>query len=314
MTRLAIVIPCYNEQESLVPTLKVLLATIESLVARRLVSDDSYVLCVDDGSKDATWQIISREHERDNRVKGILLAHNRGQQFALIAGMDTVMDHCDVCVTMDADLQDNPAAIEKMLREYDNGADIVFGQRSSRETDSWLKRNTALSYYRLQRTMGLEMIDNHAEYRLMSNRALHALSAYGERVVYLRGIIAQLGLKQAIVTYPRGNRVAGETKYSMSKLVQLAFEGITSFTAKPMTWILKIGLVLMALDIIVAVWALLSYMSGTAMSGWTSLILSVWFLGSLILISIGVLGEYIGKIYIETKQRPRYNIASRIID
>lgn len=314
MIRLAIVIPCYNEQETLPHTLEVISGCLESMTARGLIASDSYIMCVDDGSKDSTWDIISAHHARDNRIKGLLLAHNRGQQFALIAGMEAVTDRCDACVTMDADLQDDPGALPRMVEEFDKGAEIVFGVRSSRKRDSWAKRTTALSYYRVQRSLGLETVGNHAEYRLMSNRALHMLSAYGERNIYLRGIIAQLGLKTAIVTYPRAERTAGESKYSYRKLFSLAAEGIISFSAKPITWILRLGISLMILSIAIAVWALISYMSGYAISGWTSLILSVWFLGSLILISIGIVGQYIGKIYIESKQRPRYAVETELFD
>lgn len=314
MIRLAIVIPCYNEQETLPHTLEVISGCLESMTARGLIASDSYIMCVDDGSKDSTWDIISAHHALDNRIKGLLLAHNRGQQFALIAGMEAVTDRCDACVTMDADLQDDPGALPRMVEEFDKGAEIVFGVRSSRQRDSWAKRTTALSYYRVQRSLGLETVGNHAEYRLMSNRALHMLSAYGERNIYLRGIIAQLGLKTAIVTYPRAERTAGESKYSYRKLFSLAAEGIISFSAKPITWILRLGVSLMILSIAIAIWALISYMSGYAISGWTSLILSVWFLGSLILISIGIVGQYIGKIYIESKQRPRYAVETELFD
>ena len=314
MTKLAIVIPCYNEQETLPRSLQVICACLESLVSRKVISEDSYLLCVDDGSRDDTWQLIVKAHQEDKRIKGLALAHNRGQQFALIAGMEAVCDRCDVCVTMDADLQDDPNAIEGMIAQWLDGADIVFGVRSSRDTDSWLKRTTAMAFYRLQRNFGVEAVPNHAEFRLMSNRALHLLAAYGERSIYLRGIIAQLGLKQAVVTYPRAARAAGDTKYSWGALFRLAMNGITSFSAKPITLILKTGIVLMLIDIVIAIWALVSFLSGNAVSGWTSLILSVWFLGSLVLISIGIIGDYIGKIYIETKQRPRYAIREELFD
>lgn len=312
--RLAIVIPCFKEQDMLPHTLQVLRGCLESMTARGLVAGDSYILCVDDGSPDATWDLIAAAHRESPAVKGIRLAHNRGQQFALIAGMEAVTDRCDACVTMDADLQDDPEAIAAMLAEFEKGAEIIFGVRSSRERDTWLKRNTALAYYRIQRAMGVESVGNHAEFRLMSNRALHLLAAYGERSVYLRGIIKQIGLRQAVVKYPRGARSAGDTKYSMRKLIALGADGITSFSARPMMWILKLGLLLMALDIAVAVWALLSFINGTAITGWTSLILSVWFLGSLILISIGIVGVYVSKIFIESKQRPRFAVEQELFD
>ncbi len=312
--RLSIVMPCYNEQEILPHTLEVMLGLMERLVSRGLISDDSYIFLVDDGSRDDTWRIVSETHAMDPRVKGISLAHNRGQQAALIAGLESVMDRCDACVTMDADLQDDPSAIEKMISEYNKGCEIVFGVRSNRDKDTVFKRGTAGMFYKLMQKMGVETIPNHADYRLMSNRALHLLAEYGERSMYLRGIVPQLGLKTAVVEYPRPAREIGESKYPLSKMLSLAVDGVTSFTAKPMTLIFLVGLLLMLIDIVVAVWVLVSYFTGSAVSGWTSLILSVWFLGSLILMSIGILGEYIGKIYLEVKRRPRYAIKEELFD
>lgn len=311
--RLAIIIPCYNEQAILPHSLEVIGSILQSLIDSGEVSDSSFILCVDDGSRDATWQLIAQAHDADPRIKGILLAHNRGQQFALIAGMDAVTDMCDICITLDADLQDDPNAIPAMIKAYRDGAEIVFGQRSSRERDSWLKRTTSHAFYSLQRAMGIETVSDHAEFRLMSHRALQLLAQYGERSIYLRGIIAQLGLKTAIVQYPRAERTAGESKYSFRSLLSLAAVGVTSFTAKPISWILNTGLLLLFIDIIVAIWALISWMSGYAVSGWTSLILSVWFLGSLTLIAIGIVGLYIGKIFLEVKQRPRYAVESKLM-
>lgn len=312
--RLAIVMPCYNEQEILPHTLEVMLGYLERLVSRGLVLDDSYMFLVDDGSRDDTWRIISEAHARDPRVKGISLAHNRGQQAALIAGLESVTDRCDACVTMDADLQDDPSAIEKMIAEYNDGCEIVFGVRSARDKDTAFKRGTAGMFYKFLQKMGVETIPNHADYRLMSNRALHLLGEYAERSMYLRGIVPQIGLKTAIVKYPRPARLTGESKYPLRKMVALAVDGVTSFTARPMTFIFLIGLSLLLIDIVVAIWVLVSYFTGSAVSGWTSLILSVWFLGSLILMSIGILGEYIGKIYIEVKHRPRYAVREELFD
>ncbi len=312
--RLAIVIPCFNEQAMLPHTIEVVMGHLDSLVARGLVAGDSYVMLVDDGSSDDTWQLIKSMHAANPRVKGISLAHNRGQQAALIAGMEAVTDRCDICITMDADLQDDPEAMASMIEAYNKGAEVVLGQRSSREKDSWTKRVPAMTFYKFQRAMGVKILSNHAEYRLMSNSALHMLGAYGERAIYLRGIISQLSDRTAVVTYPRGVRTAGESKYNFARLLALAADGITSFTARPMTLIFIIGLILMLIDIIIAVWALVSYIAGVAVSGWTSLILSVWFLGSLILMAIGIVGEYIGKIYVEVKQRPRYALREELFD
>lgn len=312
--RLAIVMPCYNEQEVLPQTFATLLTLLEKWTAQNLIAANSYLLCVDDGSRDSTWPIISKYHRNDIRVKGVKLAHNRGQQCALLAGLHAATDRCDICITIDADLQDDPNVMEQMIQRYNEGCEIVFGVRSSRDTDTWFKRTAAQSFYKLQSKMGIKSVYNHADYRLMSNRALHLLAEYGESNLYLRGIIPQIGLKTAVVEYPRSARTAGETKYPLSKQIALSIDGITSFTAKPMRYIFFTGLVLLVIDIIVAIWALIAYLSHTAVSGWTSLILSVWFLGSLMLMSIGILGEYVGKIYVEVKHRPRFAVETELFD
>ncbi len=310
--RLAIVIPCYNEEDALPQTFRVLLRVLDQMVKDRMITEDSYLMCVNDGSRDKTWQLIKEAHDSEPRIKGISLAHNRGHQNALRAGLNSVMDRCDACVSIDADLQDDPNAIITMMKRFAEGAEIVFGVRSSRATDSWFKRTSAESFYKVQKSMGVKAVYNHADFRLMSKRALHLFAEYGESNLYMRGIIAQLGLKTATVEYPRAARTAGETKYPLSKQIALSIDGITSFTAKPMRLIFTTGLVLLFIDIIIAIWALAAYFSGTAMTGWTSLILSVWFLGSLILMSIGIIGEYIGKIYTEVKHRPHYAIEEEI--
>jgi len=310
--RLAIIIPCYNEQEVLPSTLRTLTALLLRMNSDGLVSADSYILCVDDGSGDSTWRIICNAHKDNPLIKGISFARNAGHQNALLAGLTTVMDNCDCAVTIDADLQDNPDAIAKMVEQFGQGKEIVFGVRSSRKTDTWFKRTSARCFYRLQRAMGVDTVYDHSDFRLMSNRAIHLLAEYGESNMYLRGIVVRIGLPTAIVTYPRTARMAGETKYPLSKMLALSVDGITSFTARPMRYIFFVGLVLLILDVIVAVWALLSYSNGQTVSGWTSLILSVWFLGSLILMSIGIVGEYIGKIFIEVKHRPRYAIREKV--
>lgn len=311
--RLAIVVPCYNEQEALPTSLDTLLRLLDDMTSGRLISGDSYIMCVDDGSRDNTWQLIARAHSDDPRVKGISLAHNRGHQNALLAGLDAVTDRCDISVSIDADLQDDPQAIRQMVKLYsDDGAEIVYGVRSSRESDSWFKRTSAQTFYRLQRALGVDSVYNHADYRLMSNRALHLLGQYGESNMYLRGIVPQIGLRTATVSYPRTARTAGETHYPLSKMLSLSIDGITSFTAKPMRMIFTIGFVLLVLDIIVALWVLIAYFRHATISGWSSLMLSVWFLGSLILMGLGIVGEYIGKIYIEVKHRPRFAVREEI--
>lgn len=314
LPQLAIVIPCYNEQEVLPSTLCTLTEIVEQMCRDGLVRHDSYLLCVDDCSRDSTWQIIEEFHKKNPAVKGITLAHNCGQQNAILAGLMTVMDHCDCAVTIDADLQDDPNVIRKMLKEYDSGAEVVFGIRSSRDSDTWFKRTSARMFYKFQKWMGVESIYDHAEFRLMSNRAIRLLSEYGERNIFLRNIIVRIGLPTAVVASPRSPRLAGTTKYSLSKMISLSIDGITSFTAKPMRMIFIAGIALVVIDIMVAIWALIAYFNNEAVTGWTSLILSLWFLGGLILMSIGIVGEYIGKIFEEVKHRPRYAINKSLFD
>lgn len=312
---IAIVIPCYNEEAALPFTAEKVAGLIDGLVADGLVSPDSYMLCVNDGSRDATWQVITRLHEANPRgVKGISLAHNRGHQNALLAGLMTAMDHCDAAVSIDADLQDDPEAIRKMVEKYREGCEIVYGVRSSRATDTAFKRITAHAFYSFQNKMGLETIYDHADYRLMSNRALKLLSEYGESNLFLRGIIPQIGLRTDIVTYERHSRVAGESKYPLAKMLSFSIDGITSFSARPMRWIFMTGLILLIVDLFVAAYVIGSLFFSVTVSGWVSIMLSVWFLGSLILMSIGIVGEYIGKIFIEVKHRPRFAIAETLLD
>ncbi len=313
LPKIAIVVPCYNEEQALPVTAKELLALLDRMTADKLIDESSYVLCCNDGSKDETWNVISELHANDNRIKGISLAHNRGHQNALLAGLMTVTDKCDAAISIDADLQDDPEAIIEMVKQFRDGKEIVFGVRSSRETDTWFKRTTAHGFYRFQELMGLETIYDHADYRLMSNRALHLLAEYDESNLFLRGIIPQIGLSTGIVKYARNSRVAGESKYPLSKMLSFSIDGITSFSARPMRWIFITGLCLLLIDIIIALYVLGSYFFGQhILPGWTSLMISVWFLGSLILMSIGVVGEYIGKIFIEVKKRPRYAIAEKL--
>lgn len=313
--RLAIVIPCYNESDALPITAARLIQLLDNMFDNGLVTKDSYILCCDDGSKDSTWQVIEHLHISDKRIKGISLAHNRGHQYALLAGLMCVKDHCDAAVSIDADLQDDPQAICTMVKEYIyNDKEIVYGVRSSRKTDSWFKRNSAHAFYKLQRNLGLDTVFDHADYRLMSRRSLELLSDYGESNLYLRGIIPQIGLDTAIVEYKRQERIAGHTKYPIGKMLSLSIDGITSFSAKPIRLIFVLGLILLILDISIAIYVLSAYFSNDTISGWTSLMLSVWFLGSVTLMAIGIVGEYIGKIFTEVKHRPRYAIKDRLID
>lgn len=310
---IAIVVPCYNEEQALPFSAPKLLEVLDALSAEGLASPQSYVLCCDDGSKDNTWGVIQQLHARDCRIKGITLAHNRGHQYALLAGLMTVRGRCDAAISIDADLQDDPAAMIKMVQAFRDGAEIVFGVRASRATDTWFKRTTARAFYRMQRSMGLETVYDHADYRLMSARALDLLAEYPESNLFLRGIVPQLGLTTAVVTYDRSARIAGESKYPLAKMLSFSVDGITSFSARPLRWIFFTGALFLVLDIAMAVYVLVSYFSGHVIPGWTSLMLSVWFLGSLILMALGVLGEYIGKIFVEVKHRPRFAIKDSLL-
>ena len=312
MPVLAVVIPCYNEAEALPLTMPRLLEVLDTLVDSKKISPSSYVLCVDDGSKDDTWQCILDLHKKDHRVRGAALTHNRGHQYALLAGLMTAAPHCDAAVSIDADMQDDPCAIIEMTDCFRNGAEVVYGVRRSRATDTWFKRNSARAFYKLQNAMGLQSIYDHADYRLMSSRALGILSQYREQNLFLRGIVPLIGLQTAIVRYDRHERVAGDSKYPLAKMLAFSVDGITSFSAKPLRWIFMIGLGLLVTDIAVAVYVLCSYFGGDTISGWSSIMLSIWFLGSLILMAIGVVGEYVGKVFTEVKARPRFNIRETI--
>lgn len=310
---LAIVIPCYNEEEALPLSLPVLLSLLDEMTAAGLVAASSYILCSNDGSRDATWAVLRRFHAADSRVHAISLAHNRGHQYALLAGLAEVTGQCDAAISIDADLQDDPRAMIEMVRLYRAGSDIVYGVRSSRKTDTMFKRTTAHAFYKFQRVMGLETVYDHADYRLMSNFALELLGQYRESNIFLRGIVPQIGLETSVVTYERAARMAGESKYPLAKMLALSIDGITSFSARPMRWIFFTGLITFLLTLVVAVYVLVSYFFSSHINpGWASMMLSVWGLGSLILISIGITGEYIGKIFVEVKARPRYAIKERI--
>lgn len=311
---IAIVVPCYNEEVTLPLSVPVLLGMLDHICTSGIASNRSFILCVNDGSNDGTWATIGSLHASDNRIKGISLAHNRGQQNALLAGLMTVRSMCDAAITIDADLQDSPDAIVEMVENYRSGDDIVYGVRSSRKTDTWFKRLSAHSFYKLQNMLGLETIYDHSEFRLMSRKALDMLAEYGESNIYIRGIMPHIGLKNSAVYYDRAPRIAGETKYPLSKMISTSINGITSFTAKPMRMILAIGLTLLLIDVAVAIWVLMSLICGLAISGWASIMISIWFLGSLILIALGIIGEYIGKIFVEIKHRPRYAVAEELLN
>ncbi|MCM1026886.1 MAG: glycosyltransferase family 2 protein [Roseburia sp.] len=309
MNKLAIVVPCYNEEEVLKIASEALRGVLDDLAEKGKISEDSFLLFVNDGSKDRTWELIEEEHELyPTRVLGVKLAGNVGHQFALTAGLITAKDMCDVTISIDADLQDDVAVIEEMIDRYHEGCDIVYGVRKERKTDSFFKRFTAQSFYRLLKLMGVKTVYNHADFRLMSKRAVEEFSRYRETNLFLRGMMPLLGYRTDSVYYDRKVRVAGESKYPLKKMLALAFDGISSFSVKPISLILGIGMFIVAASFLALVYALVSYCTGHVVPGWTSLILSIWFLGGIQLLAIGIVGQYIGKIYMEVKQRPRYNI------
>ena len=310
MDRLGIVVPCYNEEEVLKISSEALRKVLDDLVSKKKISEDSFVLFVNDGSKDKTWELISEEHKAYKQIKGVNLAKNVGHQYALTAGLLTAKDLCDVTVSIDADLQDDTSVIEEMIDRYHDGCDIVYGVRNSRKKDTFFKRTTAQGYYKLMNSMGVKTVYNHADFRLMSKRSLEAFSEYKETNLFLRGMVPLLGYKTDCVYYERKERVAGESKYPLKKMLALAFEGISSFSTKPIDLITVLGFGIVVLSVIAAIYAFVSYFMGNVEAGWTSLILSIWFLGGVQLLSIGLIGKYIGKIYTEVKHRPRYNIES----
>lgn len=314
MDRLAIVIPAYNEEEVLPIAIPELRKLLEHLINSNKISQNSFMLFVNDGSKDKTWEILEKEHNSSSDVFAIKLAKNAGHQNALLAGLSVAAKLADISVSVDCDLQDDISKIEDMIDEYHNGAEIVYGVRSARKKDTFFKRFTAESFYKLMNVMGVESIYNHADYRLMSKKALEQLMKYEEVNVYLRGMVPLLGYKTATVTYERTERVAGESKYPLKKMLALATDGITSFSVKPIRMIMSLGVFTLFICLIAAVYAFVSYFSGTVEQGWTSLILSIWFIGGIQLLCIGIIGEYIGKIYKEVKKRPKYNIESLLSD
>ncbi|MBP5221590.1 MAG: glycosyltransferase family 2 protein [Lachnospiraceae bacterium] len=309
MDKLAIVVPCYNEEEVLKIASEALRGVLNDLIAKGKIAEDSFILFVNDGSKDKTWELIEEEHKlHPVQVCGVKLAGNVGHQFALTAGLITAKDMSDVTVSIDADLQDDINVIEEMIDKFHAGCDIVYGVRKERKTDTFFKRVTAQGFYRLMDAMGVKSVYNHADFRLMSQRAVEQFSQYKETNLYLRGMMPLIGYQTDMVYYDRKERVAGESKYPLKKMLALAFNGISSFSVKPITMILGLGFFIVCVSVLAAVYALISYFTGHVVQGWTSLILSIWFLGGIQLLAIGLVGQYIGKIYIEVKHRPRYNI------
>jgi len=311
---LYIVVPCYKEEEVLPETSKRLRAKMEALLQQGKIDEKSRVMFVNDGSKDRTWEIIEQLHKDEPGIfSGVNLARNRGHQNALLAGLMTAVNHADMVISMDADLQDDVDAVDGMVDAYHNGFDVVYGVRSSRQTDTFFKRFTAESFYKLMKGLGVDIVFNHADYRLMSKRALEGLSQFGEVNLFLRGIVPQIGYPWTTVEYERHERFAGESKYPLKKMLAFAFDGITSFSVKPMRLILVLGVVVFFISLVMLLWALLSKIAGLTTAGWTSMIGSIWLIGGIQLLSLGVIGEYIGKIYSETKQRPRF-IIERVLN
>lgn len=307
MKTLYIVVPCYNEQEVLQETTSRLTKKLKSMIDSGLIDEKSRIMYVDDGSRDLTWEIIDKLHNDNPYVLGVKLARNKGHQNALLAGLMTAKESCDFTISMDADLQDDIEVLPRFVEAYNKGCDIVYGVRNKREKDSFFKRTTAQGFYSFMKRLGVDVVYNHADYRLMSRRALDALSEYREVNLFLRGIVPLLGYKTDTVYYDRSERFAGESKYPLKKMLAFALDGITSFSIKPMRIISFLGAVVSLLSIFGLIYALISYWLG-AVQGWTAIIASIWLLGGIQMLCLGVIGEYIGKIYSEVKSRPRYNI------
>lgn len=304
--KLFIVIPCYNEQKALPITAQRLVELTDDMIGKSIISPKSRIVLVDDGSRDDTWRVIADLHARDPRFEGVKLAHNAGHMNALWAGMTLCAERCDCVITIDADLQDDINAMVAFLEEYRKGADVVYGVRGSRKKDTFFKRATAQGFYKMMNAMGAELVYNHADYRLLSRRALQALLSFGEVNMFLRGMVPMLGFKTAQVSYERGERVAGESKYPLKKMLAFAMEGVTSLSNKPIRYVLLLGVLCALFGVAMGVYVLVSLFKGHTVRGWASTMMSIWLLGGLQLIALGLIGEYIGKIYMETKRRPKF--------
>lgn len=302
------IIPCYNEEAVLPETTRRLTEKLNSMENAGLINKESRVLYVDDGSKDKTWELISRFNRENPWVEGVKLAHNRGHQNALLCGLMSAMPRCDAAISMDADLQDDIDALDQFVKKFQEGCDVVYGVRNKRDTDTWFKRTTAEGFYKVMNLLGVDVVFNHADYRLMSKRALEALSEYREVNLFLRGIVPLIGYRSDYVYYDRHERFAGESKYPLKKMLSFALDGITSFSVKPLKLISNLGVLISILSIFGLLYALISYFLGVTVSGWTAIVCSIWLLGGLQMLCLGVVGGYIGKIYSEVKARPRYRV------
>lgn len=302
------VIPCYNEEAVLPETCHRLTEKLESMLGKKLIGKESRILFVDDGSKDKTWELIAQYNRENPWVEGVKLAHNRGHQNALLCGLMTAMPQCDAAISMDADLQDDIDALDQFVTKFQDGCDVVYGVRNKRDTDTWFKRTTAEGFYKVMKLLGVDVVFNHADYRLMSKRALEGLSEYKEVNLFLRGIVPLIGYRSDYVYYDRHERFAGESKYPLKKMLSFALDGITSFSVKPLKLISNLGILISVLSIFGLLYALISYFAGVAVSGWTAIVCSIWLLGGLQMLCLGVVGGYIGKIYSEVKARPRFRV------
>ncbi len=310
---LYIVVPCYNEEEVLAETTKRLTAKINSMIKGNIVSPDSRIMYVNDGSKDKTWEIINDFYKSNEFVTGVNLSRNRGHQNALLAGLMTAKEYADIVISMDADLQDDIEVLNKFVEEYNNGCDIVYGVRSSRKKDSFFKKNTALAFYKLMEKMGVEIVYNHADYRLMSKRAIEELAGYKEVNLFLRGIIPMIGFKTSTVEYERDKRFAGESKYPLKKMISFAVDGITSCSIKPIRLITTFGFFIFFISMLMLIYVVIGHFLGNTVEGWPTLMVMICFFGGFQIMSIGVVGEYVGKIYMETKERPRFILADKLV-
>ena len=314
MQKLYLVIPCYNEEEVLPETSKQLRAKMETLMAAGKISKESRIVFVNDGSKDQTWEIIESLHKENPLFQGIKLSRNKGHQNALLAGLMTVKEHCDMAISMDADLQDDIDAIDGMLEKYAEGCDIVYGVRNARDTDTAFKRKTAEGYYKVMGLLGADIVYNHADYRLMSKRALDGLEQFKEVNLFLRGVVPMIGYKSDKVYYARKERFAGESKYPLKKMLAFAWEGLTSLSVKPIRMIMTLGSAIFLVSIAMLIYSLVRHAMGATLVGWTSTVVSIWAIGGLQLLAIGIIGEYIGKVYLETKQRPKFIVEEYLKD
>ena len=314
MKKIYLAIPCYNEEEVLMDSASKLKKKFADLMDDGKITADSRIVFIDDGSKDRTWQIIRELHMTDPVFQGIKLSRNRGHQNALLCGLMSLKDKADAVISIDADLQDDINAFDEMIEKFEDGCDVVYGVRSKRETDTFFKRFTAEAFYKILNKLGAKVIFNHADFRLMSRRALNAFSQYKETNIFLRGMVPMIGYKSDIVTYERFERLAGESKYPLKKMLALAWEGITSLSVQPIRMITWLGVIIFGVSLIMILYSLISFFAGHAVSGWTSMLCSVWALGGLQLLAIGIIGEYIGKIYLETKRRPRFIVEEYLGD